>query len=323
MKNYDLVECLDVAEWDLFLKTSPQDNVFSHSWLLLERKRKYIFYFILEKNVKIAAVIISLDNEGNVMPNPWTYHGIFFSSHFSSQINHRYVNNYLKIIEFLLDELSSKLSLISFNLHPTINDMRPFQWFKFNNEKKYSISVDINYTSILDINYYENFQNYFSTCRRDRRREYKKCLSEDYHLAVSKDLSILNKLHADTFERQGLKRNDHDILLCNEVAIKALDNDSGQLIYCKDKDNNILAGALFLFDEKSIHYLIGATEEKYKKNSPMTYILFEQIKKLFNSNSNVTNFDFCGINSPNRGDYKISFNANVIPYHHIKLTKNI
>ena len=148
MENYDLVECLDVAEWDLFLDTSPQNNVFSHSWFLLERKRRYIFYFIIEKNVKIAAVMITLDKEGNPVSNPWTYHGIFFSSQFSSQSNHRYVNYYLKIIQFLLDQLSSQLNLISFNLHPTINDMRPFQWFKFNNEKKYSISVDINYTSI-------------------------------------------------------------------------------------------------------------------------------------------------------------------------------
>mgnify|MGYP006075091223 CR=1 FL=1 len=312
MKNYDLVECLDVAEWDPFLKTSPQNNILSHSWFLLERKRKYIFYFILEKNVKIAAVIISLDSEGNAMPNPWTYHGIFFSSQFSSQNNHRYVNNYLKIIEFLVGELSSKINLISFNLHPTINDMRPFQWFKFNNEKKYSISVHINYTSILDINYYENFQSYLSCVRKVRRQEYRKCTNEGFKLEISKDLSILNKLHADTFERQGLKRNDHDILLCNEIASKAFDNDSGQLIYCKDKNNNVLAGALFLFDKKSCYYLIGATDEKYKKYAPMTFIITEQIKNLFNSE--VSHFDFCGINSPNRGDYKTSFNGSIVPY---------
>ena len=282
---------------------------------MLERKRKYIFYFILEKNVKIASVIISLDIEGNVMPNPWVFHGIFFSNDFSNKTNHRYVNKFTKIIEFLLDELSGKLSLISFNLHPTINDMRPFQWFKFKNDKNFNISIGINYTAILDIKNFENFQNYLASCRYERRREYKKCLSDNYNLEVSKDLSILNKLHADTFERQGLKRNDHDILLCNEIAIKAFENDSAQLIYCKDKENNILAGGLFLFDKKSIYYLIGATEEKYKKKTPMTYIIFEQIKKLFESNSSVTNFDFCGINSPNRGDYKISFNSSIVPYY--------
>ncbi len=312
MKNYKLVECLDLLEWDKFIKSSPQNNIFSHSWFLKERKREYKFYFILKEQKIISAAIVSLDKNKRPIDTPWVHHGIYLNDDFKTLKNHKFTKNYIDLILFLIDSLSKKMNLISFNLHPSIQDMRPFQWSVFENKTNLSLSIKINSTAILNINSYKNFEEYLMCIRKVRRQEYNKCIKLGFRLESSKDLAILDKLHDETFQRQGLKRNDHDKLLCNEIAEKALANNSGELILCRDTNGRYVAGALFLYDEQCSYYLIGATEESERKNSPMTYIILEQIKKYFHNKR--MKFDFCGINSPNRGDYKTSFNADIYNY---------
>ena len=62
MKSLRLLECNNFSEWDNFVKYSPQNNIFSHSWFLIERKRDYKFYFILKDDKIISSFILSLNS---------------------------------------------------------------------------------------------------------------------------------------------------------------------------------------------------------------------------------------------------------------------
>ncbi len=312
MKSLRLLECNNFSEWDNFVKYSPQNNIFSHSWFLIERKRDYKFYFILKDDKIISSFILSLNKNNQSMPNPWIYHGIFFNKDFENLPSHKFTKLYIEIIEFLVEELLKKNDLIALNLHPSIQDIRPFQWSSFVKTKNLTTSINISSTSILNLSKYKNFDNYLLNIRKVRRQEYNRCIKLDYLIEKSKDIKTLNELHENTFKRQGIQRSDHDKLLCNEIARKAIDNNLGDLIICRNKNNEPVAGGLFLNDKKSCYYVVGATEEKERKNSPMTFIILEQIKKLFSEQ--IEYLDFCGINSPNRGDYKTSFNGTIINY---------
>ena len=58
--------------------------------------------------------------------------------------------------------------------------------------------------------------------------------------------------------------------------------------------------------------MIGANDPEYRKYGTGTFIMFEQIRKCLESG--LSQVDFIGINSPNRGDYKTSFGGIPVQY---------
>ena len=64
---------------------------------------------------------------------------------------------------------------------------------------------------------------------------------------------------------------------------------------------------LFVFDRDTGYYLIGANDPGFRKYGTGSFLVLEQIRKCFEHG--IKAIDFIGINSPNRGDFKTSFNA--------------
>ena len=89
-------------------------------------------------------------------------------------------------------------------------------------------------------------------------------------------------------------------------------NGFGRLLVCKNKNGNPVSAALFIFDNKCGYYIVGATDPEYRKFGTGSYVMFEQIMRC--KEQGLKTVDFCGINSPNRGDFKTSFNAEPVPY---------
>ena len=98
----------------------------------------------------------------------------------------------------------------------------------------------------------------------------------------------------------------------NKIVDTSLLNGFGRLLVCKNKNGDPVSAALFIFDNKCGYYIIGATDPEYRKIGTGSYVMFEQIMRCKEQGLKIV--DFCGINSPNRGDFKTSFNAQPVPY---------
>ncbi len=319
--NLKFDKCNDFLAWDKFLFNSNQSSVFSESWLLQERNKKYDFFYVSEGTKNLAAVMIALESNNTPTTKPWIYHGIFYDKKLEINKNHSNIRKKIEISKFIIDELEKIYESISLSFHHSIQDLRAFQWHNHNQEEINKFKIKINYTSILNLNSYSSFENYLKSIRSVRRQEYNRCIREGYKTEISRDIDLLNFLHEETFKRQGLSRNIHDEILSNQIARNAIENNHGQIISCKDKDGTYLSVALFIFHKATTYYLIGATDQNYRKSSPMTLIILNHIKDL--NNLGIDKVDFCGINSPNRGDYKLSFNGNVTPFYEVSLHKKI
>ncbi len=317
--NLELNKSNNYLKWDEFLDQSRQSNVFCTSWLLKLRNKSYDFYFISEGKKILATAMVAMDESGLPTNKPWIYHGIFFNKTIESNQNHSTTRKKIEIIEFIIHELVKRYGLISFSLHPSILDLRAFQWYNFDKQMSGKFFFNINYTSILDLSLYTDFDEYLKSIRSVRRQEYNKCIRDGCQIEISSNIKLLDQLHKMTFERQGLKRNDHDKLLCNQVAKYAIQNNLGQMIICKNKSGETMSAGLFLFHKHCSYYLIGATDQQFRKNSPMTFLILEHIKNL--SKLGINKIDFCGINSPNRGDYKLSYNGNITPFYDVSFKK--
>ena len=95
------------------------------------------------------------------------------------------------------------------------------------------------------------------------------------------------------------------------ITKNALKNNYGRLSICYYE--NVPASASFLLiDKKRSYHLFGANNPEYRQQRLYSKIITENI--VFTKKLGLKEFDFVGINSPQRGNFKISFNADILPY---------
>jgi len=311
--SYKLRRCFDNNEWNKFVLTSPQNNLFCRTDFLDEMHQNYDVYFVVKGELILLGVLIIIDSAGTPVKNPLMYQGILFSKYIELLSSHKKNKISLDSIQFLLIELESIYGTISLSLHPSLVDLRGFQWHNYHNKKGLKPNLKLNYTGILDLAKIESFDQLLMNARTVRRQEYKKCVINGFTVEESLDVDILNSLHAKTFERQGINRSDYEVFLATELAKESLSKGFGRLLVSKDKQSIPASASLFLFDDKTGYYLIGANDPNYRKDGSGTYVMFEQFRHCIEQGLHYV--DFGGINSPSRGDYKTSFNANPRPYY--------
>ena len=312
--SFKLIKSLDDSEWNKFVLSSPQGNLFCKTEFLEASKQSYDAYFV-KKNELILLGVLIIKNTSEISINvPYIYQGLLFSEYIESLSFHKKCKVSLEIIEFLLREMEALYETISLSLHHSFNDLRGIQWHNYDDKKRPQANLKLNYTGILKIdNKVVSFDKILSDVRTSRRQEYRKCLNNGFVVEESTDLSILDSLHAKTFARQGVSRSNGEIFMVTELAKNSLSKGFGKILVCKDHKGTVASASLFLFDDKTAYYLIGANDPQYRKDGVGSYLMLEQIRDFMDQG--LSYIDFVGINSPLRGDYKTSFNASPLAYY--------
>jgi len=310
--NKELRKCKDYKVWNEFVKKSPQSNLFCQTWFLDAFKKEYELLAVYKGESILLGSVIIKDETGQPITQPFMYQGVLFSQSLDVLAPHRRVKKCLELVDFLLVEVEKMYRQIAFSLHTSFVDLRSFQWHNYHAPPKGQFQINLNYTGIIDLKNIQDFDQILMNARTVRRQEYRKCIKEGFTIEESKDISILDKLHEKTFERQGLKRSQSERFMATTLAKESLSKGFGRLIICRDKKGIPASANLFLFDDKTGYYLIGANDPNFRKYGTGTYVLFEQIKNSLEQG--LLQVDFVGINSPMRGDFKTSFNAIPAPY---------
>ena len=265
-----------------------------------------------------GAVFILFSKKGEPLIAPYgpaMYQGILLNGNFKDQLSHKKTTHEFRVTEKLIAELSTHYRTISFSLHYTYVDIRPFQWFNYHSPEKGLFSISVNYTGILDVSRFASFEEYLSSIRSVRRYEYKRAIKSGLKIELSQDIQILDALHEITFKRQNIQRTTQQIEFLQFITKMALSEGFGELLICRTSEGVPIAATLFLFDSKSAYYLYGANNPEYRSCFGGTLLILENIRRCFDRGVKLV--DFVGINSPNRGDFKISFNAVPVPYYNV------
>jgi lipid II:glycine glycyltransferase (peptidoglycan interpeptide bridge formation enzyme) len=75
--------------------------------------------------------------------------------------------------------------------------------------------------------------------------------------------------------------------------------------------------AFFISDARCSYYLYGANDPAMRETNASSKFLFDNIA--LSAHKGLQIFDFVGVNSPQRGDFKLSFNAELVPYQEVHL----
>lgn len=313
--------CTDAAEWDAFVRASPHGSVFVTTAFMGCLGFAYDVYVLREDGRIIAGAPIYF-NQGHVFasPLPFTlYQGLLLAGDICDRPPHSRIKRGLEIVEMLCAELVSRHELVSFCQHYSFEDLRAFQWFNYHKPESGLFTIDLRYTGLLELEQAGDYKKYLGQVRELRQREYRKATRSGFTVVESRDIGILIKLYQKTFDRQGMRIDPDEEGLVLRLVEGLIDKGIGEMLMCRAPGGEPVSATVFLRDWRSGYYLIGANDPEYRNSGSATLVMLENIRRCMQDK--LKTVDFVGANSPNRGDYKMSFNAVPRPYFSVAWTR--
>ena len=301
----EIFECTSDQKWDEFQENSVHSSIYMKSTFLncLGVEIKKIFYS-LDNTVVASAVINS--NPDYIFP----YQGVSICEF--DGLSHSKITKKLKILTDFLGLLIKKYNKIQFSLSYNFDDLRSFQWVNYNEPEKGCFQLKLNYTAIIYKSNYSSFDEYLRNIRTVRRQEWNKCLKRNFYVETSNDQDRFIEIYTSMFANQDITLEKDYITRVKNIVNDALTNRYGTLTFCFDENKEIHSTNLILYYKDNAYYQFGATLPTHRSSGATTFLLLENIKNSFELGCST--FDMVGINSPNRGDFKLSFNSKPVPY---------
>jgi len=298
--------------WDAFVSTSQQRSIFVYSKFLDSLNAEYDLVTCYEKSRIVAGAVLMYSDAGEPIDRPYPFtqfQGVLLADNVG-QPAHSQITHEFKVVEYFISQLTEHYKKCSFCHSWRLSDFRPFLWHNYHEPDKGQFKVDLRYTGILDLKKYDNFDAYLSSVRSCRRQEFKKA-SQMLKFEFSSDEGILDALHAMTFERQSIERCKQDSVLVRSICRRAIAGEYGKMSVAL-LDKKPVSAVLFLYDDRTAYYLFGANDPAYRNTGAGSFLLLHMIKDAIERG--MEEIDFVGVNSPSRGDYKISLNAELKKY---------
>jgi GNAT superfamily N-acetyltransferase len=302
----------DRAAWDRFVATSPQGSVFCRADFLDALGVEWEAVRVGSDDRPQVAAVLLRDGAGPVRaPFPFTqYQGVLLPSAGPADPAHRRVRSTLDAVGGLLEGLRDRAEL-SWCLHPTFPDLRPFSWFNYHQPDEGRFAVEVRYAGIIPVPEAGTIDAVLGQSRSVRRQEWRKA-GERFTVTASVDLELLDRLHADTFARQGIERPGSEARLLSAIAAAAVRSGFGEMFVAHDRDGRPAGAVLFLFDERAAYYLVAAHDPAFRSTGVSTLLFLAGVER--GLRRGVRQIDVVGMNSPGRADFKASFGAVPIPY---------
>jgi hypothetical protein len=301
--------------WDALVDASPQGHVFSKSAFIKSLGTPHNYYLVTTPQGEVLAGVVILQ-EGNRMaraPFAFTPHqGILFANSVAQQPSQKRLTVEFRITNFMIEALLDVYPNFSMALSPYFKDLRPFLWHNYGLEGKPKFEVKYRYTGHVHLQNFE-LTEFLTTVRTVRRQEYKK---SQVQIQQSDDLQLFLSLYQQTFERQGLIIDATTLGLVQRICEQSIAHGYGYLSAAV-LDDRTASMAFFVYDSRCSYYLFGANDPGMREANASSKLLLDNIA--LSAQKGLQIFDFVGVNSPQRGDFKLSFNAELVPYQEVHL----
>lgn len=306
-------ECDDDAQWDRLVAASPQGTVFSQSGFLRSlgcRFRRYLIGTPGQAQA-LCAAIEDASGEHLVGHDYTPYLGLLFVGAANAPPRQRVLDE-LRLSEFALQQLTARYRTVAMALSWQFGDLRPFLWHNYHEAALGQFQSAPRYTAVLGLDGIDA-DSYPAQTRACRRQELRKGTA--YTVREEHDVEGFLALYALTFARQGIDLAPAALALVERITRAALAQGYGRLSSCST-GRGVAAMTLFLFDGRRAYYLFAANDPEQRNSGAATRLMFENIYDA--RRRGLVEFDFVGVNSPKRGDFKLSFNPELKLYFDVR-----
>lgn len=318
-----LVSWTQGEDWNQIVRNSPQGTLFSEKFYLDAAVENYHLYSIQQgKEIKACiALIVSQDGKCVILDDLVIYGGILFNLDLNRQFVKRRHDEF-QITEFFINEIVEKYKVIEFQLSPQHNDMRPFLWFKYHEPQERKFSIDLRYTSYVDISSLkdtvgcEETSVCFNNMETVRRYSIREARRKNGSVVRVEDGSTLIEFYRLLMQRQGDEQSSKKLTRMLKVINVLLKEERGAVYHVLNSDGETIYSVVYGWDDKRAYYLFGAGHPELSEPWQGTLAHWEVFKDLA-QRLNIAQVDLEGVNSPKRGWFKLGLGGDLRSYYHV------
>ena len=278
------------------ITTKYANSIFEQPWYLeTVTSGKWTEIKVEEKGEVVARWAVPYDNNKIAMPGETQTLGIWFAPGTKASKQQKYIEELVKSLP--------KSSSIDLMLDPGNDYFLPFRWLGF----KVSPRITYRFADVSDIEAIR--AKYDKTVRKNIKsaRNKVEIIEED-------NIDNLHALLVKTFEHQG-RSCPHKKEFINSIFEVCSAHDGAKVITAKDKNGNVHASSMFVYDEKTCYYLIAGADPTFRASGAPTLVLDYGIE--FASKSSKS-FDFEGSMIEGIENFFRRFGADRVLYYQIE-----
>ncbi|RLG11817.1 hypothetical protein DRN73_04355 [Candidatus Pacearchaeota archaeon] len=327
MSKYKLIEA-EKEKWNQIMSESPQFTVFNDIRYLDAVGRKYKNYFILKGDQIRAGVSIILteDERGCEIDDLVIYNGIMFLPVPDKKAVRKRVEEF-EITEFVIEKFDKQFSKIEMSLNPFFEDLRPFLWHNYHSSNpKDKFNLTLKYTSFINISEFflrkpyekmELFKNMDNKRQADVKNSIKK--GSQVIILESKKASLFTDYYAQMMQEQGVEVKESFLVRLCSVIKNIIDKNIGIMTGIKNYKGQLSYITVFSYLLNESIYLFATGLRDKMTRHDATFCIWETFRIL--SEKGVWRVNMEGVNSPQRGWFKLSFGGNLKKYFQVRKDK--
>ena len=321
--KYALRSAPDEEEWDKFVDASPQGTVFSHSSYLTNCGVQTKQLFVYRGNAIKAAIslVVSDDGAATRIDDLLIYNGLMFKLDPEQRPSSGMLER-CEITEFVVEELDRRFSAVHMRLSPHFEDLRPFLWHNYHSHHRQDkFSAEIRYTSYLQIEEFQHCQvetdmGLFKAMERRRRRQVNEAGVKGASMELATTPDTLCRLYGQMFEREGIDLDPGMLDRIQFLLSGLVRSQRGVIFNVRETDGSISYTIAYGIDRKRAYALFAAgigDRGPIYAGTFAYWASFGILSRIYK----VDEVDLEGVNSPQRGWFKLSFGGDIRPYYRI------
>lgn len=322
--KYRLIPVEDPATWDAFAEKSLNHTIFSSSAYLQAMGRRYALFFVFKGQQPKAGVALVLDETGErgILDDLVVYSGLLFEKN-PGQKEVRARAERFEVTEFIINELSTRYASVAMSLPPGVEDLRAFLWHNYHETSTArKFRVELRYTSYLDISQFflrnpDQQTLLYQEVDNTRQSDLRKAEGSDSSVQEERDPSTFCNLYDRLMNSQRVGVSAEMLERISVLIDHLIKQDLARMYVVRDARDHVTYATVFTKYMNIGCYLFGAGDQEMMKRYDGTLCVWESLRQI--SRLGVRLVDMEGINSPQRGAFKLSFGGTIEPYHEVFL----
>jgi hypothetical protein len=315
----------DDARWDAIARRSPQGSLFAESFYLNAAGGQYRRYWVRQgtgTEIKAGLVVVLSDDGRRCQLNDLViYGGILFDLDPRRQMVKRRYDEF-QISEFVAEYLAREFEAVELQLAPSFADARPFLWYRYGEPAERRYAVDVRYTSGVDISTLCDFSGdeerspCFANMETVRRYSVREAGKKGGRVAHGEDGGVLVEFYSALMARQNEPQAENKLAAMRRVIDALLQHGRGAVYHVMNRDGVVIYAVAYGWDPRRAYYLFGAGHPEKSEPWQGTLAHWEAFKDLARCHG-ITEVDLEGVNSPERGWFKLGLGGDLRSYFNI------
>jgi len=316
--KYNLISTKPDENWDQFVNSSPNGTVFATSKYLSSLEANVRAYYCYKSQELMAAVLCLVSEDGNSIEGDGfvIYDGLIYKDMKYLNKSQRYSEEFA-IQEYVGSTMIDIYNKVRFTFHPSIKDIRAMLWVNYHSMQN-GYNADIRYTCQVNISDFSrdiDLDSIFAyrNASSARRQEIRYAIKKGVTSYRTDNIEQFIKLYLMTMGSQNIEIGQSLLVKIRQLLTNLIKQRLCYIFESRTRDGEVGSMAVFLldFDKHTAYYLLGASNPNMKNKHTGTAVLWDAFYEL---RSQFKVIDLEGINSPNRGWFKTSFGAEIVPY---------